>query len=175
MKFQFKSIEKKQNSYKYIFVSLYKKNKINFFYYFSIASILGSYSIFTESGLKGLIIFWIFIFLLTILTKKYVSRSISKDVFFELEFYSVYPHYTARDIILMLNETGKIKELKRQISKNEISFININIGELKINKVPKVVFSKELLDLAIDNQLELEEQWSIENGGKRPDLNLPKM
>ena len=144
--------------------------------YFTIAGIIGSFKVVVEKGWLYLIPFWLAVFVLSKIADWLIKKSVNNKAV-QIRFISKYPHYNMGDILWMLQNTNQNHLLDDIISSASESFgkqIDIQIGKLSAIKISTANFSKEVLDKAMDQQYELQEEWSSKTGQKYPDLGMPK-
>ena len=177
MKIHFNSI--KRNGGKYIYEYHTDKNG-NFkstFRYLSIAGIIGSFKVVSEKGWLYLIPFWIVFIVLSKTLDWIIKKWIVQKNSVKIQFISNYPHYVLEDILWMLKSSNQNFRLGDIISNASESFgeeLDIKIGHLSAKRISSANFSKEILNQAIDQQSELEEEWSSRTGIKYPDLEMTK-
>ena len=177
MKVHFNKIERKGEEYIYDYHTQKNGNFKSTFGYFSIAGIIGSFKVVSETGWLYLIPFWIAVFTLSKLIDWIIKKWGVHNEAVKLRFISKYPHYVFDDILWMLKNLNQNFLLGDIISNASESFgqeIDIEIGRLSVMKINSANFSNEILNQAVDQQIELEKEWSSRTGIKYPDLGMPK-
>lgn len=176
MKIHFNGITQNPNEvYVYHYHSRIQGEKISVLGLFTLAGIAGSMKIVGEKGWIYLIPFWILVFSIAILMNWLINLGKSKSVL--VRFESAIPHYTAADIIWMLEVHNLVTEFESSMERVGESFgnsIDIEIGKLSMKKIPKANFSAKVLDQAWGEQQKLKREWSEKTGEKYPKLNMPK-
>lgn len=177
MKIHFTRIERQGDEYIYEYHTQKNGGFKSTLGYFSLAGIIGSFKIVSEKGWLYLIPFWITVFGISKIVDWVIKKWVEQGESVKIQFTSKYPHYVLEDIIWMLKHLNKNHQLGEIISNASENFgqkVDIEIGVLSAMKINSANFSKEILNQAVDQQTELEVEWSTRTGIKYPDLGMPK-
>jgi hypothetical protein len=177
MKIHFNSIERNGDKYIYEYHTVKTGNFKSTLGYLTIAGIIGSFKVVNEQGWLYLIPFWIAIIVLSKILDWIIKKWVVQSKSIKIQFKSKYPHYVLDDILWMLknsNQSSRLGDIISNASENFGQEINIKIGQLSVKKIISANFSKEILNQAIDQQNQLEKEWSSRTGIKYPDLEMPK-
>lgn len=177
MKIHLNSIKREEGIYTYVYHAQEKEKTGRTFPYFAVAGIIGSFKVVSERSWLYLIPFWIIIFTLSKGVDWLMRKWGSKDKIAQVRFQSKYPHYNMGDILWMLkytNQESNLYEIVRNASNNWGTELDIEIGTLSAIETGNANFSKAILNDAVKQQSELQQEWSLLNGQKYPDLRMPK-
>jgi len=177
MKLHFNGIKRKGDEYIYEYHTQKNGNFKSTLGFFSIAGIIGSFKVVSEKGWLYLIPFWIAVFALSKFIDWIIKKWGVQNQSAKLRFVSKYPHYVMEDILWMLKNSNQTHLFADIISNASDIFgqeIDIEIGKLSAMKINSVNFSRETLSQAVDEQVELEKEWSSRTGIEYPDLGMPK-
>ena len=177
MKIHFNGIERKGDEYIYEYHTQKNGGFKSTIGYLSLAGIIGSFKVVSEKGWLYLLPFWIAVFGLSKIIDWIIKKWVAQSESVKLRFTSKYPHYVLEDILWMLKHSKKKYLFDDIISNTSESFgqeIDIEIGVLSALKINSANVSKEILSQEVDQQSELEKEWSSRTGIKYPDLGMPK-
>ena len=167
----------KQDKDSYIYEYHHKDSKsFKTFGLLSIAGLIGSFQVVNENGWLYLFPFWIIIFIISKIFN-WIIEKIDNSKFVCLRFISKYPHYNFNDILWMLKYTDQSVQLGDEISSASDDWgkeIDIDIGKLSTMQISNTSYSHEKLRKIVDEQMELQDKWSLNTGLKYPDLGMPK-